>query len=74
MADALITPSVPAHGDQFRVIAAKFAEPIDRLLDFSASIYPGDLPVAQSKLYQIHSNVLNKCDASVAPHAPAPLP
>ena len=41
MHEALTACSLPAHGGQFRAIAEQFAVPVDRLLDFSASIYPG---------------------------------
>ena len=35
---------LPAHGGQLRAIAAQFAIPEDKLLDFSASIHPGGPP------------------------------
>jgi threonine-phosphate decarboxylase len=40
MDEALTTRALPAHGGQLSAISAAFSEPIDRLLDFSASIYP----------------------------------
>ena len=40
MDEALTTRVLPAHGGQLSAIAAAFSVPIDRLLDFSASIYP----------------------------------
>lgn len=40
MGEALITRALPAHGGQLSAISAAFSVPIDRLLDFSASIYP----------------------------------
>jgi threonine-phosphate decarboxylase len=40
MREALITRALPAHGGQLSAIAAAFSVPMDRLLDFSASIYP----------------------------------
>ena len=39
--DEVLSPrAIPAHGGQLREISAAFSVPIDRLLDFSASIYP----------------------------------
>ena len=35
---------LPLHGGQLRAIAAQFSIPQDKLLDFSASIYPGGPP------------------------------
>jgi histidinol-phosphate/aromatic aminotransferase/cobyric acid decarboxylase-like protein len=40
MDEALTTRALPAHGGQLSAISAAFSVPIDRLLDFSASIYP----------------------------------
>lgn len=40
MGEALITRALPAHGGQLSAISAAFSVPMDRLLDFSASIYP----------------------------------
>jgi threonine-phosphate decarboxylase len=40
MDEALTTRVLPAHGGQLSAIAAAFSVPMDRLLDFSASIYP----------------------------------
>lgn len=40
MGETLITRALPAHGGQLNAIAAAFSVPMDRLLDFSASIYP----------------------------------
>jgi threonine-phosphate decarboxylase len=40
MDEALTTRVLPAHGGQLSAIAAAFSVPVDRLLDFSASIYP----------------------------------
>jgi threonine-phosphate decarboxylase len=40
MGEALITRALPAHGGQLSAISASFSVPMDRLLDFSASIYP----------------------------------
>ena len=40
MDEALTTRALPAHGGQLSAISAGFSVPIDRLLDFSASIYP----------------------------------
>lgn len=40
MDEGLTTRVLPAHGGQLSAIAAAFSVPIDRLLDFSASIYP----------------------------------
>ena len=36
-----VAASLPAHGGQLRAIAAQFAVPATKLLDFSASIVPG---------------------------------
>ena len=35
---------LPAHGGQLGAIAAQFSTPVNELLDFSASIYPGGPP------------------------------
>jgi threonine-phosphate decarboxylase len=40
MDESLTTRVLPAHGGQLSAIAAAFSVPMDRLLDFSASIYP----------------------------------
>lgn len=40
MAEAITARSLPFHGGQLRAIAEQFSVPVDRLLDFSASIYP----------------------------------
>ena len=40
MDEALTTRVLPTHGGQLGAISAAFSVPIDRLLDFSASIYP----------------------------------
>jgi threonine-phosphate decarboxylase len=39
MGEALITRALPAHGGQLSAISAAFSVPVDRLVDFSASIY-----------------------------------
>jgi len=40
MDESLTTRVPPAHGGQLSAISAAFSVPMDRLLDFSASIYP----------------------------------
>ena len=50
MTSQLASVLLPAHGGQLRAIAAQFSIPVDKLLDFSASIYPGGPPPGVSNV------------------------